>query len=150
MIAPTWAKPISATLRQKFDRLRISVAFGFSGDPDFANARPLQSIHQGHQFLHWQFAIGPDYHCDVGIRFAQIDQAVSQFVVINSFVIESYRLRAIDRKNLHPVRIDRGIVRPTGRNHQISAVFEQRRGDHENDQQNEGEIEQRSDIDLAK
>ena len=46
-------------------------------------------------------------------------------------------------------RVDRRILRATGWDHQVHTAFQQRRRDHENDEQHKSEIEQRRDIDLA-
>src|SRR5437763_14364657 len=46
-------------------------------------------------------------------------------------------------------RVDGRILRTTGWDRQIHTAFQQRRGNHEYDEQHKSEIEQRRDIDLA-
>src|SRR6267378_2192446 len=46
-------------------------------------------------------------------------------------------------------RVDRRILRATGWDHQVHTAFQQRRCDHEYDEQHKSEIEKRCDIDLA-
>src|SRR4029077_6525252 len=46
-------------------------------------------------------------------------------------------------------RVDGRIFRAAGWDHQVHTAFQQRRGDHEYDEQHKSEIEQRRDIDLA-
>src|SRR6266436_232590 len=56
---------------------------------------------------------------------------------------------SIDRNRLD-LRLANGRVsRAARRNHQIHAIFEQRRSDHKNNQQHKSEIEQRGDVDFA-
>src|SRR6266404_3753160 len=46
-------------------------------------------------------------------------------------------------------RVDGRILRAAGWDHQVHTAFQQRRGNHEYDEQHKSEIEQRRDIDLA-
>src|SRR5262249_60699770 len=46
-------------------------------------------------------------------------------------------------------RVNRRILRATGWDDKVHTAFQQRRGDHEYDEQHKSEIEQRRDIDLA-
>src|ERR1043166_10239987 len=46
-------------------------------------------------------------------------------------------------------RVNRRILRATGWDHQIHTAFQQRRRNHEYDEEHKSEIEQRRDIDLA-
>src|SRR6267143_1114171 len=56
----------------------------------------------------------------------------------------------IDRNRLHLRGSDRRIFANSRRNNEAHAALEQRRRDHENNQQYEREIEQRGDVDLGK
>ena len=80
-------------------------------------------------------------------RFNAASRAVSVSSV-DRLVVELDRLGAVDRNGLHLRRIDRRIRRAARGNDEIDAVLEQRRRDHENDEQDEREIEQRRDVDL--
>ena len=46
-------------------------------------------------------------------------------------------------------RVDGRILRATGRDYQVHTAFQQRGGNHEDDEQHKSEIEQRRDINLA-
>ena len=46
-------------------------------------------------------------------------------------------------------RVNGRILRAAGWDHQVHAAFQQRRRDHEDDEQHERQIQQRRDIDLA-
>jgi len=123
--------------------------FGFCGDADLRNLRASQCVHQGNQFLHGQFAIGPNHDRHIRIGLLQLNELRRERFQVHRLIVKPDRLAAVDRKSLHLRRIDRLIGGAAGWDHQVHAVFEQRRRDHENDQQHESEIEQGRDIDLA-
>ena len=81
-------------------------------------------------------------------RFNSSKRAASESPSTISLLILMFSSRSIEI--VWTLRLaNRRVRRAARRNHQIHAVFQQRRRDHENDQQHEGEIEQRGDIDLA-
>src|SRR4029078_2042349 len=68
---------------------------------------------------------------------------------MHDFIVDPDRFRAIDRNRLDLTLAYGRIGRAARGDNQVHAVFEQRRGDHENNQEHEGEIEQRRDVDFA-
>ena len=122
--------------------------FRFCRDTHFADVSALQRIHDADQFLHWQVAIRPNHDGDIPIGALQFGEPNHECLGINLLVVQLNRCVPVDRNRLHLRRIDRGVRGFAGRDDKIHAILDQWRRDYENNQQHEGEIEQRSDIDL--
>ena len=99
--------PKACLFRDHLFRLR------FGGDTDLRDVRALQRIHQRDQFLHRQFAVGPDHHSNIRIGPLQLDQLRSQRVRIDNLIIQLDRLRPIDGDGLNLRRIQRRIFLAT-------------------------------------
>ena len=120
----------------------------FRRDPDFADLRPLQRVHQRHQLLHRQFTIRSNDDRHFRVRLLQFFELTEQLVDLDRLVVELDDRLAIDRNGLDLRRIDRRVRRAARRDNKIHAVLEERCRDHENDEQHERKIEQGRDVDL--
>jgi hypothetical protein len=144
--------PYHPYLRRKGLKLSCPLVFirgCLCGDTDFRDSRALQCVHHSDQFLHRQIAIGANYNGDIRIRLFQLHQLRRQSFKVHHLIIEPDRVGAIDRHRLHMRRVNGRILRAAGWDHQVHTAFEQRRCNHEYDEQHKSEIQQRRNIYLA-
>ena len=114
-------------------------------------ARPLDGFEDVDHVSVTQIAVGAEVYLDSfslrgTFKFAE---AVQQLLHGQGFLFELDDFRFIDMYNFGEV-IHFDFRRFHFRRRHVNAVFQQRRGNHENDQQKKHRIHQRCDVDLVK
>ena len=118
-------------------------------DPDLGDSHALEDIHDGDKFLDGELEVGA--HDDGGIWLVGFEGGEAGLKILRGHdgVIDFEDIVFIDRN----VECLGGIHSACGcgafRNNEIHAVLEERRGDHENNQQHKNQIEHRGDVQLG-
>ena len=102
----------------------MSAIFSLRRDAYFADPGVLQSIHQGDQLLHRQFAIRPDHNRDIRIGAPQFGKPLRKTLWIYGFIVQLDRFIAIDRHGLDAMWVDRVVIGVARRDYEVCAVFQ--------------------------
>ena len=120
-----------------------------SHDPDFRNPGPLKDVHHGNKFLHGQLLVRADDYSRRGVLCMKGEQAGFQIGRGDNFAIQLDRIIFIDRDRHDFSGIDAPFCGRAGGHDEIHAVLDQRRCDHENNEQHERKVEKRRHVELG-
>ena len=126
-----------------------AASLGTGHDADLGDPSLVKQIHDADKILNGKITVGPQDDGNVVLRFFQLDEPAGKLAFAHHLIIEFEGVVAVDGDGLYLSGIDRIPCGGTARNDEIHAVLHERRGNHEDDQQDKGEIEQGCHIQLA-
>ncbi len=115
-------------------------------DPDLGDSDALEDIHDGDKFLDGELEVGA--HDDGGIGLVGFEGGEAGLKILwgHDGIIDFEDIVFINRDVECLGGIHSACSCGAFRNDEIHAVFEKRRGDHENNQQHKNQIEHRGDV----
>ncbi len=118
-------------------------------DPDLGYSDALEDIHNGNKFLDGELEVGA--HDDSGIGFVSFESGEAGLEILRGHdgIVDFEDVVFIDRDVERLGGIHSACGCGAFWNNEIHAVFEERRGDHKNDQQHKNQIEHRGDVQLG-
>jgi hypothetical protein len=122
--------------------------FAVGHHSDLGDAGALEDVHDGNEALDGEIAVGADD--DSGVGFFEFDGEEAGFEVLwgDGGFVEFEGIVAVDRDGEDLGGVDGAFGGGAFGDDEVEAVLDEGCGDHENDQEDEGKVEEGSDIDL--
>ena len=118
-------------------------------DADLGDPGALENVHDRNKLLDREFEVGPDN--DSGVGFFELGGEEAGFEVFrgDELVVELVDVGFVDRDGEDLGGVHRTLGGVALGNNKVEAVLNKWGGDHENNQEHEGEVEQRGNIQLG-